>query len=149
MSTPRTYEILAVDDNEADLRLIQEAFSDCGHSCHLTCTNSIQDAVKILQAETFDLVLADMGPTCEGLELVRVIRGDDRHRATPIIVLSGILDPLPAYAAGANAFVSKAADLDTFFARIRDVMHFWVNVAELPSGSPLRPTLSAARLIDR
>jgi CheY-like chemotaxis protein len=149
MSTPRTYYILAVDDNEADLRLIQEAFAHCGHSCHLTCTNSIQDAVKILQTETFDFVLSDMGPTCEGLELVRVIRGDDRHRATPIIVLSGILDPLPAYAAGANAFVSKAADLDTFFARIRDVMHFWVNVAELPSGSPLRPTLSAAGLINR
>jgi CheY-like chemotaxis protein len=84
MSTPRIYEILAVDDNEADLRLIQEAFAECGHSCHLTCTNSIQDAVKILQTKTFDLVLADMGPTCEGIELVRVIRRDDRLRATPV-----------------------------------------------------------------
>jgi two-component system, chemotaxis family, chemotaxis protein CheY len=149
MSTPRTYEILALDDNEADLRLIQEAFAACGHSCHLTCTNSIQDAIKLLQMETFDLVLSDMGPMCEGIELVRVVRGDDRHRATPIIVLSGILDPLPAYAAGANAFVSKAADLDTFFARIRDVMHFWVNVAELPSRSPHRLPLSTVRLIDR
>ncbi|MGI9071211.1 MAG: response regulator [Bryobacteraceae bacterium] len=132
MSTPRTYEILAIDDNEADLRLIQEAFAECGHSCHLTCTNSIHDTVKILQTETFDLVLSEMGPTCEGSELVRVIRGDDRRRATPIIVLSAIIDPSPAYAAGANAFVAKGADLDTFFARIRDVMHFWVNVAELP-----------------
>jgi CheY-like chemotaxis protein len=149
MSTPRTYYILAVDDNEADLRLIQEAFSECGHSCHLTCTNSIQDAVRILQTETFDVVLSDMGPTCEGLELIRVIRSDDRLRATPVIVLSGIIDPSPAYGGAANAFVSKAADLDTFFARIRDVMHFWVNVAELPSRSPHRLPLSTVRLIDR
>jgi CheY-like chemotaxis protein len=148
MSTLRIYEILAVDDNEADLRLIQEAFAECGHSCHLTCANSIQAAVKILQTETFDLVLSDMGPTYEGIELVRVIRGDDRLRATPVIVLSGIIDPSPAYEAGANAFVSKSADLDTFFARIRDVMHFWVNVAELPR-RPQRLAPSAARLMDR
>ena len=132
MSTPRIYEILALDDNEGDLRLIQEAFAECGHSCHLTCTKSIQDAVKILQTKTFDLVLSDMGPTCEGIELVRVIRGDDRLRATPVIVLSGMVNASPAYEAGANAFISKSADLDTFFARVRSLMHFWVNVAELP-----------------
>jgi len=94
-------------------------------------------------------VLSDIGPLCEGAELLRVIRGDERLRATPVIVLSRILDPSQAYEAGANAFVSKAADLDTFFARIRDVMHFWVNVAELPSRSPQRFTLSTSRLMDR
>jgi two-component system response regulator len=77
-----------------------------------------------------------MGPRTEGLELVRVIRGDDRLKATPVIILSGMVNPSPAYEAGANAFVSKCADLDTFFARVRDLMHFWLNVAELPVHSP-------------
>jgi CheY-like chemotaxis protein len=132
MSAPRIYQILAVDDNEADLRLIQEAFAECGYSCRLTCTNSVEAAVQTLRAKTFDLVLSDMGPRSEGLELVRVIRGDDRLKATPVIILSGMVNPWPAYDAGANAFVSKSADLDTFFARVKNLMHFWVNVAELP-----------------
>lgn len=129
----RIYEILAVDDNEADLRLIEEAFSECGYSCHLTCTNSIETALQILQTKAIDLVLSDMGPRYENGEFIRMIRGDDRLKPTPVIVLSGMIDPRPAYAAGANAFVSKAADLDTFFARVKDLMHFWVNVAELPT----------------
>jgi CheY-like chemotaxis protein len=132
MRAPQIYEILAVDDNEADLRLIQEAFAECGYSCRLTCTNSVAAAVQTLRAKTFHLVLSDMGPRTEGLELVRVIRGDDRLKATPVIILSGMVDPSPAYEAGANAFVSKCADLDTFFCRVRNLMYFWVNIAELP-----------------
>jgi CheY-like chemotaxis protein len=122
-TVPRIYEILAVDDNEGDLRLIQEAFSECGYWCHLTCTDSIRAAVQLVQAGRFDLVVSDMGPRGEGLELVRMIRGDDRLRATPVIVLSGMIDPRRAYEAGANAFVSKGADLDSFFARVKDLMH--------------------------
>jgi CheY-like chemotaxis protein len=132
-TAPRIYEMIAVDDNEGDLRLIQEAFSECGYSCHLTCTDSINGAVQLLQARSFDLVVSDMGPRGEGLEVIRMLRGDDRLRATPVIVLSGMIDPRPAYEAGANAFVSKGADLDTFFARVKGIMHFWVNVAELPA----------------
>ena len=50
----------------------------------------------------------------------------------PIIVLSGYPDQHPAYDAGANALVRKAANLDEFFQRVREIMHFWVEVAELP-----------------
>jgi two-component system, chemotaxis family, response regulator Rcp1 len=135
MSIDRIYKILVVDDNEGDLRLIQEAFSECGHSCHLTCMNSIPAAVERLQTERFDFVLSDMGPRGENLGLLRMIRRQDRLRTTPVIVLSGVPKASPAYEAGANAFVSKSIDLDTFFARIRGLMHFWVNVAELPTAS--------------
>jgi CheY-like chemotaxis protein len=128
----RIYNVLAVDDNEGDLRLMQEAFADCGHPCKLTCANSTEAALRILQTDRFDLVLSDLGIRSEGVELIRIIRNDVCHRATPIAVLSGMVDPTPAYEAGANAFLSKSADLDTFFCRIRDLMNFWVNVAELP-----------------
>ena len=129
------YAILVVDDNPADVRLLQEAFGACGHRCQLTCTDSIPAATQILQTKTFDLVISDMGPYKEGLALLSVIRSDKRLKTIPVIVLSGVSDPLHAYEAGANAFISKDADIDTFFRKVKTLMEFWVNVAELPRSS--------------
>jgi CheY-like chemotaxis protein len=151
----RVYKILAVDDHQGDLRLLQEAFADCGHPCQLTCANSTKEAQKILQTNRFDLVVSDLGTRSEGIELIQIIRDDVRLQATPVIVLSGMVDPTPAYEAGANAFLSKSADLDTFFCRIRDLMNFWVNVAELPlrkqhetnEADPSTPSPDAGRTV--
>ena len=76
-----------------------------------------------------------MGPYREGLALLNAIRADDRLKATPVIVLSGVSDPLHVYEAGANAFISKDGDIDTFFRKIKTLMEFWVNVAEMPNAN--------------
>jgi len=64
-----------------------------------------------------------------GAALIRSIR--ERVPLLPIVVLSGYPDVGPAYQAGANAFVRKSANLDEFFEKVREVMHFWIDVAEL------------------
>ena len=99
---PREFEILVVDDNMGDLHLIQEAFSECGESFRLTCIDNVAAALKVLDDRTFDLVLSDMGTGGEGLAIVRAIRADPRFRATPVIVLSGMLNSLPALRGGSE-----------------------------------------------
>lgn len=131
-SEPLIYEILVVDDSEGDIRLIQEAFSECGYRCRMTHTDSLEAAKQLLRGKTFHLVLSDMGRNDAGVELIKSIRSDERLKATPVVVLSGMWDPRPAYEAGANAFISKVPDLDEFFGKIKALMHFWVDIAELP-----------------
>jgi len=122
--------ILVIEDNPADALLIREAFSECGYRCELTIAESPSRAEEVLASYKFHIVLCDCG---EGNGAARLIGAVRRHQPrVPVVVLSGYPDPHPAYDAGANAFVRKAANLEDFFGRVRDIMHFWVAVAELP-----------------
>jgi CheY-like chemotaxis protein len=132
-SSPRIYSILVVEDNAVDAELIHQAFKECGSACKLTMTDTLDKAEEALRSIPIDLVLSDMQVNNDDSEeFIRRIRNDSRLKSLPIIILSGALNPRPAYEAGANAFVSKSIDVDQFFGKIQALMHFWVNVAELP-----------------
>ena len=68
-----------------------------------------------------DLIVTDIQmPRMDGIEMIRRIRGSDISR-TPIIVMSAYGKRLidDALEAGADAFVEKPIDLDSFLATIR------------------------------
>lgn len=129
--TFRSYNILVVEDNPGDAGLIQEAFADCGKSCTLIFASDTATARDLLKKESFDLLISDMAFE-EGSDFIREIRANPRLKSLPIIVLSEAQNPRPAYEAGANAFVAKSSDVDSFFTKIRALMHFWMEVVELP-----------------
>jgi CheY-like chemotaxis protein len=132
-ASPRIYNILVVEDNPGDAHLIQEAFNECGSLCKLTMAENFEQAEEVLSTRSFDLILSDMGVhDGRSEEFIKGIRNNPRLKTIPIIVLSGSMNPRPAYEAGANAFVSKTMDMDSFFGKIKALMHFWVDVAELP-----------------
>lgn len=134
--TARSYNILVVEDNPGDVVLIREAFAECGKSCCITVADGSQKAKELLDVQSFDLIISDMGFRAEeGADFIRSIRSSPRLKTLPIIVLSGSPNPRPAYEAGANAFVAKTIDVDSFFEKIRVLMHFWVEVVELPRSS--------------
>lgn len=133
MPISRTYNILVVEDNPGDAHLIREAFRECGHNCNLHFAETTVLAKERLQAGTFDLVLSDMGVrNGDTTDFIRGIRSDPRLKSLPIVVLSGSPNPRGAYEAGANAFIAKTMDMDQFFSKIAALMHFWIEVAELP-----------------
>src|SRR5581483_8117679 len=135
VSKPRqSYNILVVEDNPGDAHLIEEAFSECRPECKLVFTDKTTAAKELLRSQPFDLVLSDMGvQNAPAVELIRWIRSTERVKALPIVVISGSPDSRLAYEAGANAFIAKTMDMDRLFGNIRGMMHFWTEVAELPS----------------
>jgi two-component system, chemotaxis family, response regulator Rcp1 len=90
------FEILLVDDNEADVRLLQEAFCEVDKSLHLHVTNDGVEAVAFLeqegdhaQAPRPDLILLDLNmPKMDGREVLTRIKGDERFRQIPTLVLT-------------------------------------------------------------
>ena len=139
----RIYSILVVEDNPADTYIIQEAFRECGYRCQLKMAASQAEAQHLLCAGQFDLLLSDFGTDLsEGRAFVRYVR--DRHPCLPIVIISGSYSSNPAYEAGANAFVHKPNDFEEFISKIRGIMQFWTDVAELPT-LPLKAN-SAGRL---
>ena len=109
MSRPK--QILVVDDEEQNLRLLKAFLEALGHEAETA--GSGFDARRKLNSG-FDLVLLDIVmPGIDGLEVVRRIRDDPEVYDIPIIMVTVLGDRetrLAAVEAGANDFIVKPID---------------------------------------
>jgi CheY-like chemotaxis protein len=85
--------ILIVDDNPADLILIQEAFVSAGLvDCQCSAAPDGEEALRILRSpgnRQADLVVVDLNlPKTPGVELVQSMRRDPALAGIPIVVWS-------------------------------------------------------------
>ncbi len=80
-------------------------------------------AISALDAATFDLILLDlMIPVLDGYEVLKHLRADDRHKDTPVIVLTSRAqeaDIDKGYALGATLYITKPFEPKDLVAQIR------------------------------
>jgi CheY-like chemotaxis protein len=109
--TPRT-RILAVDDNEQNLRLLAAVLSRRGFE--ILEARDATSAVAIARAERPDLILMDvMLPDIDGLTATRELKADALTRAIPVIAVTANAmtgDAAKALEAGCCAHVTKPVD---------------------------------------
>ena len=81
------------------------------------------------------LIILDLNlPGIRGMEVLAALKGDPRVRMVPVIVLSGSSreeDIDAAYAAGANAYLSKPLDFTELRRTVLSMHEFW-RIAALP-----------------
>lgn len=84
--------ILLVEDNPADARLLRETVAELpGLHCEVGHADRLSEAVTLIRAAPFDLVLLDLSlPDSTGLDTVRAIHLE--AGLTPIVVLTGTDD---------------------------------------------------------
>lgn len=81
--------ILIVEDQEDSLEFLRTLIESAGHHCE--AVGSVEEAIRHLNGEFFDLVLLDLVlPDAEGIEVARHIL--ERQLMTPVIAISGFLD---------------------------------------------------------
>ncbi|GGI51715.1 hypothetical protein GCM10011425_29270 [Mucilaginibacter galii] len=81
--------VLVVDDNETNRRILQLQLEQW--KLHPVMAASAREAINLLEARRFDLILTDMQmPDMDGVQLTEVIRSKDVH--APVILLSSIGD---------------------------------------------------------
>ncbi len=82
------------------------------------------------------LVLLDLKlPKVNGLEVLRRTREDARTRSIPVIVFTSSTeeqDILDSYRLGANSYIRKPVDYGQFCQDMKQVMHYWLGVNQLP-----------------
>ena len=147
MSTPEHVEmidVLLVEDDPADVLLIEEAFADNKVRNRLHVVSDGVEAIEFLrkrdahaQAPTPDLVLLDLNlPRKDGREVLAEIKADEDLRQIPVVVLTTSKaeeDVLRSYKLHANAYVTKPVDFDRFIEVVRQIDEFFVTVVKLPS----------------
>lgn len=142
MKNPVT-QVLVVEDNPGDVRLVREVFDEAGFSNYLSVVVDGEQALDFLrkkgrfsQAPQPGLVILDIGlPGKSGLEVLREIKQDHNLRRIPVLILSSSnarADILKGYELYANAFITKPGSLDQFIQAVRIIENFWLEIASLP-----------------
>jgi CheY-like chemotaxis protein len=137
-------EILLVEDNPADVRLIGDAFEEIHANHHLNVASDGEAALDFLfrrgahiDAPEVDLVLLDLNlPLMNGHSVLREIRANPDTKLVPVVILSssnGRKDVQKAYELHANGYVKKPRDLDGIYRAMDSLRTFWLELAELPS----------------
>lgn len=114
--------ILLVEDDPSLQNGLLRALDDMGHQA--VPAGDGEHADILLNAETFDLVVLDLGlPRLDGLEVLRRLRA--RRKSTPVLILSArdrTEDRVLGLNSGADDYLNKPFDLTEFEARVRALL---------------------------
>lgn len=85
----RKQSILIVDDEFGLAEMLRELLRESGFEITLAINGRL--ALEILEEGKVDLVLTDMMmPVMDGAELATAMRRDERHRHTPIVMMTSL-----------------------------------------------------------
>lgn len=135
-------EVLLVEDNPGDVRLVREALKEGGFSGHLSVANDGDEATDILwkrgdhkNAPRPDFIMLDLNlPGKNGRTVLKEIKGDPDLCRIPVAVFSSSTaqsDLDYVYGLHANCYVRKPLDLDEYIQVVRSIERFWTNVVTL------------------
>ncbi|MHC4994565.1 MAG: response regulator, partial [Planctomycetota bacterium] len=116
--------ILVVEDEPDIQELLRYNIAREGYK--VSCTESGSRGIRMAQDERPDLVLLDlMLPDVDGLEVCRVLKGDDQTRGIPLVMLTAKgeeSDIVLGLEMGADDYVTKPFSPRVLLARLRAVL---------------------------
>ena len=136
-------DILVVEDNPGDARLIEEVLQVDKNNYHLHLVEDGVEAMNFLNREGKfsnsprpDLILLDLNlPKKDGREVLAEIKSDSSLRLIPVVIMSTSQadeDIVKAYSLHANCFVTKPLELDQFNYTLKSIVEFWYELVKLP-----------------
>lgn len=137
-------EILLIEDHPADVRLMREALRSVPSQPTLRVVTDGDEALRYLrrEAEHADaarpaLIFMDLNlPKFDAREVLRQMKGDPSLSTIPIAVLTSSdaeRDVREVYELHANCYLRKPVDLDDYLETVRQTVHFWLHIAQVPS----------------
>jgi DNA-binding response OmpR family regulator len=135
-------DILLVEDEANDAELVLAALKKRdipGEVVHLTDGDQFMDSIfyaslysswhdiKIPKVILLDLKLK----TVNGLDVLRLLKGDARARTIPVVVFTASereIEMVESYRLGVNSYVIKPTDSEKFMEIVGDIGHYWLNV---------------------
>ncbi|MGZ7096115.1 MAG: response regulator [Methanobacterium sp.] len=135
--------ILLVEDNPADARLIEEVFKDTNVGNRIFVVKDGVEAMDFLNhqnkfsdAPRPEIILLDLNlPRKDGREVLKEVKENDELKSIPIVILttsSAKEDVIKTYHNHANCYITKPVDFDQFMKVITAIEDFWLRVVKLP-----------------
>lgn len=137
-------DILLIEDNEYEARLAIHSLKKHNLTNHLVHIKDGELAADFIFAngayEDRDInnspkvILLDINlPKLSGLDILRMIKSDPRTRSIPVVILTSSKeskDVSEGYALGANSYIVKPLDFDSFSRTMTDLGLYWAIMNE-------------------
>jgi two-component system, chemotaxis family, chemotaxis protein CheY len=125
MSVDMNMNILIVDDYKTMLRIIENLLKQLGFKNIMQATDGTS-ALKIIRDGSINLVISDwnMQPMT-GLQLLKEVRGDEKLKALPFIMVtaeSKTENVVAAKEAGVNNYIVKPFNAETLKQKLSSVI---------------------------
>src|SRR6266853_2676087 len=138
--------ILLVEDNADDEKLTLRALKKNNISNEVfVARNGVEALDYLFGTGTYsgrdtsvmpEVVLLDLKfPKIDGLEVLRQLRGNERTKLLPVVILTSSneeQDRLSGYGLGANSYVRKPVDFNQFMEAVRQLGLYWLVLNEQP-----------------
>lgn len=135
--------ILLVEDNPGDVRLVKEAIRGNHRTIELAVARDGEEAIAKLQQNVLDgphclpaLILLDLNlPKKNGREVLAEIKKDSALKRIPVVVFSASqaeTDIKATYDLHTNCYIPKPIDLDQYLNTIWAILDFWLGLVKLP-----------------
>ncbi|NEN97289.1 MAG: response regulator [Moorea sp. SIO1F2] len=136
--------IFLVEDNKADIRLIQEALKNSSVPHQVVTVRNGMDAMAYLHQEGEyadavrpDLIVLDLNlPKKDGREVLAEIKADPNLKRIPVVVLTTSRnqdDIFHSYDLHVNCYITKSRNLSELFKIVKGIEDFWLSTVTLPS----------------
>ena len=115
--------ILIVDDQEVNVRLLEQMLSQAGYAC-VSSTMNPYEVCALHRKHRYDLIMLDLQmPGMDGFQVIESLKANDADGYLPVLVITA--QPghkLRALQAGAKDFISKPFDLVEVKTRIHNML---------------------------
>src|SRR5436190_12192285 len=140
----KTIQVLLIEDNPGDVRLLEEAFRELQADIHLQVAKDGAEGLDIVfktpQSKNNshpDIILLDLNlPKVSGHDVLARIKGNPQTCRIPVIILTSSRaesDIKRAYDSHVNAYLKKPSTLDGLISAAKQIKSFWMETATLPS----------------
>lgn len=135
-------QVLLIEDNPGDAELTRQSLAASKLAIELTVLDDGEKALEYLRkappyrkAERPDLLLLDLNlPKLSGSEVLRAIKSDKNLKSLPVIVLTSSEEETEisrCYDEGANCYIVKPVDFNSFMNVVGLIETFWFSVVKL------------------
>ncbi len=139
----KVIDILVVEDNSGDARLIREVMNEnkIFSTFYLAkdgveALDFLHNKGKFKNAPKPDLIILDLNlPRKDGREVLAEIKADKRLKHIPIVIMTisqAEEDILKSYNLHANCYITKPIDLMQFIKVVKSIEDFWFSIVKLP-----------------
>ena len=117
-------KILIVDDEPFNLDLLEQELTDQGYAVERAADG--EEALQKVETVLPDVILLDyMMPKMNGIEVVKRLKQDDKHKGIPVILLTAKAsqeDKVRGLDAGADDYIVKPFESFELLARVRSML---------------------------
>jgi two-component system response regulator len=145
MGDLKPVEILIAEDSKTDAEMTMRALKRKGLANHVTWVKDGQEALDFIfctgayETRTNGhpkLILLDLKmPKVDGIEVLRRIKGDERTKTIPVVMLTSSAqesDIVRSYELGVNSYIVKPVKFDAFLEEVSKAGCYWAVMNKVP-----------------